>query len=583
MIVYREQRTRARTTDLLSQLHSDLHRFGSGSLPTHDDTVGLLIRAGTLESAICDAIFADVDNTSPLARRLRELSIATGHMVWHTWIGQTRGVERWWTQAAASLAHLEMQRLPDWVETTVPEGFAQYAVYPEMYLEAARRCHAELGRFDAVCLGLRSIGTSLSAAVTAALRELGCRITSHTLRPRGHPFDRRPQLGQELHQALGLEKDAYFLLVDEGPGISGSSLAGTADELQRMGVADERIIFLPSWETDGSALRSEVARQHWPRHVQYTATFEEVWLNSGRLSAAFRGRRVQDLSGGSWRPDIFGEPEKFPPVQPQHERRKYLVHSGGDSEPRSATLFKFVGLGQYGESKLRRAERLADAKFTSAPCGVLHGFIALPFVPGMPVSPGETDSQLLDTLASYLAHLSEQHAAEPSVTVESLEKMARINTSEGLGEAWIPRLEGWLRSSSKRWCEKPVALDGRMLPHEWIRTASGYLKTDATDHYDDHFYPGCQDIAWDVAAVSIEHRLTREQQSHFLDRYQTLSGDRTIAARLPIHAIGYLAFRLGYATMAAEALGNDADGRRFAATREHYGSLLRHELSRPPR
>jgi hypothetical protein len=583
MIVYRAQRTRARTTDLLSQLHSALHRFGPGSLPTHDDTVGLLIRAGTLESAICDVIFAEVDNTSPLSRRLRELSVATGHMVWHTWTVETRGVERWWTQAAVTLAHLEMQRLPDWVETTVPEGFAQYAVYPEMYLEAARRCQAELGRFDGVCLGLRSVGTSLSAAVTAALRELGCRIKTYTLRPRGHPYDRRPVLGPELHQALGVEKDAYFLLVDEGPGISGSSLAGTADELQRMGVADERIIFLPSWTTDGSALRSEVARQHWPRHRQYTATFEEVWLEAGRLGAAFCGGRVQDLSGGSWRPEILRRPEKFPPVQPQHERRKYLVHSEAGTEPGSATLFKFVGLGQYGEPKLRRAERLAEARFTCEPCGVLNGFIALPFVPGTPVSPGETDSQLLETLATYLAHLSQQHAAEPSVSVESLEKMATVNTSEGLGEAWIPRLEGWLRSSSKSWCEKPVALDGRMLPHEWIRTASGYLKTDAIDHYDDHFYPGCQDIAWDIAAACIEHRLTHEQQSHLLDRYRSMSGDRTIAARLPIHAIGYLAFRLGYTTMAAEALGDEADGRRFAASREHYSSLLRHELSRPPR
>jgi hypothetical protein len=326
-----------------------------------------------------------------------------------------------------------------------------------------------------------------------------------------------------------------------------------------------------------------VARQHWPRHRQYTATFEEVWLDSGKLIAAFRHGRLEDLSGGSWRTNVFDEPEKFPPVQPQHERRKYLVHSECDTEPGSATLFKFVGLGQYGEPKLRRAEHLADAKFTSAPCGVLHGFIALPYVPGVPVTPGETDSQLLETLASYLAHLSHQHAAEPSVTVGDLEKMARVNTSEGLGEAWIARLEGWLRSSSKRWCEKPVALDGRMLPHEWIHTPSGYLKTDAIDHFDDHFYPGCQDIAWDVAAACIEHGLTREQQSHLLERYRTLSGDRTIAARLPIHAIAYLAFRLGYATMAAEALGDDADGRRFAATREHYGSLLRHELSRPPR
>ena len=31
-------------------------------------------------------------------------------------------------------------------------------------------------------------------------------------------------------------------------------------------------------------------------------------------------------------------------------------------------------------------------------------------------------------------------------------------------------------------------LDGRMLPHEWIETSSGFLKTDAVDHFDDHFF-----------------------------------------------------------------------------------------------
>ncbi|MBZ5585043.1 MAG: hypothetical protein LAQ30_23105, partial [Acidobacteriia bacterium] len=35
-----------------------------------------------------------------------------------------------------------------------------------------------------------------------------------------------------------------------------------------------------------------------------------------------------------------------------------------------------------------------------------------------------------------------------------------------------------------------IALDGRMLRHEWLETARGYMKADALDHHDDHFFPG---------------------------------------------------------------------------------------------
>jgi hypothetical protein len=44
-------------------------------------------------------------------------------------------------------------------------------------------------------------------------------------------------------------------------------------------------------------------------------------------------------------------------------------------------------------------------------------------------------------------------------------------------------------------------------------------------------------------------------------------------------AATYLAFRLGYATLAAGALGQDPDGRRFAAAADRYHELLQTELS----
>jgi hypothetical protein len=118
-----------------------------------------------------------------------------------------------------------------------------------------------------------------------------------------------------------------------------------------------------------------------------------------------------------------------------------------------------------------------------------------------------------------------------------------------------------------------------MLPHEWIRTSGGYLKTDAVHHHDDHFFPGCQDIAWDVAATCLEFDLGPHERRHMIDRYRVLSGDSSITARLPLHAVTYLAFRLGYTSLAASTLGHDTDGRRFSEAAHRYGELLRAELS----
>jgi hypothetical protein len=64
-----------------------------------------------------------------------------------------------------------------------------------------------------------------------------------------------------------------------------------------------------------------------------------------------------------------------------------------------------------------------------------------------------------------------------------------------------------------------------------------------------------------------------------VERYRSLSGDSTITARLPLHAITYLAFRLGYSTLAASNLGQHSDGLRFSEAALRYGELLRSELS----
>jgi hypothetical protein len=446
--------------------------------------------------------------------------------------------------------------LPTGVDHRVPEGFAQYGLYPECYLEAAERLARELRPTAAICLGIRSIGTALSAVVTAALEEAGCMVRSSTVRPRGHPFDRRPVLGSSLQADLAASPGALFLVVDEGPGISGSSLAGTADMLASLGIPEERIILVPSWDPPPTSLRSETARQRWLRHRRYVSSFEQTWVESGRMDDLL-GPAPVDLSAGRWREALIPQAARRPAIHPQHERRKFRT---------PGTLLRFAGLGSVGDRRLSRARTLAELGFSPHPLRLAHGFLALELVPGTPLVRGEVDLDLLDRMARYLACLRDRFAlAERERT--DLDEMLHLNLAEAGLEAWADNLHDPADGP-------PVAVDGRMLPHEWVRTARGHLKADALDHHDDHFFPGPVDIAWDLAAAVVEFGMSAEARRVLVQRYRRLSGDRTIGGRLPYYTVAYLAARIGYCALAAETLQGRPEGTGFQLMLEQYRAPL---------
>lgn len=70
--------------------------------------------------------------------------------------------------------------------------------------------------------------------------------------------------------------DAHFLVVDEGPGLSGSSLCGTAAALTALGVPEARIAFLPSWAPESLPFASADTRTRWPWHRKWLGSFEDL-------------------------------------------------------------------------------------------------------------------------------------------------------------------------------------------------------------------------------------------------------------------------------------------------------------------
>jgi hypothetical protein len=519
-----------RTETRVIRPRQQLTQIGASS-----DATDVLMGAGELESGVSDALCPEADGWNPTLAALRGASLAAGRF----FLDRQRIPEV--IDALDALATLE---LPPHVEVGVPEGYAYYGLYPETYAAAAGRFHDDSRPERVAVIGIRSIGASLSAVAAAALEARGCEVRSWTVRPRGHPFYRRLALSPELERQFRAHAGWHFAIVDEGPGLSGSSFACVAQKLEELGVPDERIVFLPSWDPDPRRLVSETAGSRWPRHCKYVAPFQA-------------GAALQDLSAGQWRKAVYPNAGAWPAVQPQHERRKYLD---------GRTLLKFAGLGRFGSAKLPRAFELGEAGFSPRALGFENGFLRLEFIEGRPLAAGDRGPALISAMARYLAHLHREYAADRGARFDDLLRMIGTNTC--LDAARLERFRTPATSA------RPVAIDGRMLPHEWMLTAAGYLKADSLDHHDDHFMPGCTDIAWDLAGASIEFGLTPRETRHLVETYSALSGDREVEMRLPFFRIAYLAFRLGYATVAQNTVDDPEEAARFAALATRYRARI---------
>ncbi len=556
MIVYRSEH---REVDVQAALTKQ--SLCLAGRPDADTLLATFLGFSEIETGLADAASPVADELNPLTASLRAAALALACAYLRAVRG---GQDAGAALEAARYAHAAVaaRHLPRSVPVTTPEGYAFYGIHPLAYAEAAER-FAQGAPGRAVCIGLRSIGTSLSAMVGAALVEQGWTVVLHTLRPRGHPFDRRPVLGPQLAEAWRREAGP-FLVIDEGPGLSGSSLCGTADALNALGIADQRIVLFPSWDAPPQRLLSPAARARWPRQRKLVA-------NGDRPGFLAHG---EDLSAGAWRTVLFPANGEPPAVHPQHERRKYRLRTEAGTR-----IYRFAGLAHYGEAKLERSIVLAEAGFGPTPGTLREGYLDQACLTGQPLRAGEATRAFLDTVAHYLAFLRRRFALTHAAPHQPTATMLVANTGELLGGRWTARATALARSTAAS--DAPaVALDGRMSPHEWLDTPQGFRKLDALDHHADHFFPGCNDIAWDLAAVSEEFHLSREAREVLLARYAQLSGDRQVQARLPFQHAAYLAHRLGYAKLAAQTLGDTPDGQRFHALTRHYRARLCAALAR---
>jgi hypothetical protein len=356
-----------------------------------------------------------------------------------------------------------------------------------------------------------------------------------------------------------------FAIVDEGPGLSGSSFASVVIELERLGVPCERIVLFPSWDPPPDALRSDTARDAWRRCRRYVSDAASAGVSPARLFGF--AEPAVDWSGGHWREHVLADDAKWPAVQPQHERWK--VHAA-----RERCVLRFSGLGPYGRAVAERASRLADAGLAAKPLRHAHGFMASSFIDGVPAD-GAFSNEEMRHVGEYVgrraAAFGWSDPVDPTPMLAMIETNVRELLDRELSSSSLARFEHTLATASTS------DIDARMLPHEWLRTERGLRKTDAFDHGDDHFLPGRQSPLWDIAGAIVELQPTAAGVRELLSAYDSYSGEPA-SDRVTLYRAAYSALRGGYAAMAAETLSGTDDGRRFADARRRYEAVLMEAL-----
>lgn len=485
--------------------------------------------------------------------------------------------------ATGPLAVLGALTLPECIMLRWAEGFAHYAIYPEAYGVAARRSGLPGGTH---VLGLRSIGVPLAAMVAAALGS--DRLT--TVRPIGHPFHRTLSLSKETESRLR-GASAGVAVVDEGPGLSGSSFGGALDVLADIGVPEDRIAVFPGHAGEPGPQASDAQRGRWRRLARHSVPFEALLLRPERPEHALSGwfadlvgpaeRPLEEISGGGWRRHLYADPASWPPVNAWQERRKFLLTAGAET-----WRLKFTGLGGPALGKLELAESLAAAGFAPEVRGLRHGFLLERWHGD--VTPLASDdagnARWLERIGRYLGFRAgiRPTASETRASLPDLLAMARHNTGQILGPEEAGALAGWTSDALATLSAsvRPVAIDGRMQPWKWLALPDGrLLKADALDHHAGHDLVGCQDIAWDIVGAVQEFGFSPGEQRELAGFVAGLSGRRIDPRLLAFLTPCYLAFQAGVLTLALDAAGDPAEADRLRRRLERQTERLRRSLS----
>lgn len=518
----------------------------------HELLVQTFIMTGELVQGLADREFQQrgCDEISDIQIAGAELLFLQARMLLQSWQGNFTGPL---THSADWKALLDCLRLEEPIRIRRPEGYAHYALYPESFLKAALRSGLTS---ETVVIGVRSIGVGLGALVAAALGS----GPAYSLRPTGDPFRRHVLPGKMLQNRILSRSDINFAIVDEGPGLSGSSFGCIADWLETNGVPAERLHFFPSHRGDPGGQVSKAHLRRWKQRRPHVVDVHELILDTPEQKHSLKswacellgvnGDSWDDLSGGEWRRFCYEDPQHWPPSYRQQEKLKFLL-----SEGEARYLVKFAGLGDAA-IKRARGKLLSEAGFTPPVLGTCHGFIIEQWADGSPIAAEPASTETVEQIGQYLGFRARHlPAAHEGASLSDLCHMAVVNIGEALGSETAHRAErliGRPRHLTKYL--RRTDTDNRLHRWEWIRRRDGRLmKTDALDHNASHDLIGCQDVAWDIAGACVEFDLSKTQRLQLAQVVAAETGRELREDVLEVFEACYLGFQIGLWSLAAQS------------------------------
>ncbi|HKO51448.1 MAG TPA: hypothetical protein VJV79_27255 [Polyangiaceae bacterium] len=408
----------------------------------------------------------------------------------------------------------------------LPEGFAFYALYPEQYCAAAVAYWGRHGPGQGCThvLGLRSIGTTLSAAVAVVLRAGNAIHRRYSVRPYGQPFQRQIELTKPI------AGDERVLVVDEGPGLSGSSFFAAYSALNALGVAARRQVYFCAHPHPPGKMASRTIHTFWQQAERFVASNHDSSISTaGGLCSTIRyelsrhfGTRVlslEDISGGRWRGQAFAESTSWPAAYAAFERPKLIARLADGRR----VVLKYYGQVLRPDAVAQQvdwSDRAAARQISSSDSSVatIHGYVARYWLEGELLSVGDKSDAILERLAKFVASRPWQRLND-----ERSAARAYYGATGALGP------QEWLR-----------ALDGRVV--KLPETLAGY----------DHTAVRSEPLGWDLAAVVVEWQLTVPETEQLLASFRAHSGLSADAPEISPHIRRYACFCMAKARFCAD-------------------------------
>jgi hypothetical protein len=206
------------------------------------------------------------------------------------------------------------------------------------------------------------------------------------------------------------------------------------------------------------------------------------------------------------------------------------------------------------------------------------GFLVMECIDGRPLQRIDYGPDLVLFVKKYLSCLNDNFKSAPlMVDFDKMYEMIFLNIEEALGRAWSSRVEKLNSLKYKEsYLDETVAIDGSMMPQDFIRTKKGFYKVDNIEHHADQFFHGCQNIAWDVAGFCVEFGLDMSRSKRFIDEINLKNTG--VREGFPFFIIAYLSYRLGYVSLASDSLPGQRDGERFLELKKRYSHILMQQL-----